>query len=164
MKTSGLLTAGAFTAGVGLTGCSSRQPQGFNFNRLGKGDGLKLSYQPYELELRHVFTVSSYSRKTTPGVQIRIDYEGFTGYGEASMPPYLGESIEETWVFEDSHVAIMTADKTGFKTVGIYDKCNYGFDEIKKIATECVFENETLEHGERVGLALLCASKNLKRQ
>ena len=23
------------------------------------------------------------------------------------------------------------------------------------------FENETLEHGERVGLALLCASKNL---
>ena len=99
LKTSGLLTAGAFTAGVGLTGCSSRQPQGFNFNRLGKGDGLKLSFQPYELELRHVFTVSSYSRKTTPGVQIHIDYEGYTGYGEASMPPYLGQTVESVCSF-----------------------------------------------------------------
>lgn len=89
-KTTGLLAAGAETAG--MSGCSSGKPQGFNFNRLGKGDGLKLSFEPYELELRHVFTVSSYSRKTTPGVQVRIDYEGFTGYGEASMPPYLGHA------------------------------------------------------------------------
>jgi L-alanine-DL-glutamate epimerase-like enolase superfamily enzyme len=27
-------------------------------------------------------------------VQVRIDYEGFTGYGEASMPPYLGQTVE----------------------------------------------------------------------
>ena len=46
LKTSGLLTAGAVAVGAGLTGCSSGQPQGFNFNRLGKGDGLKLSFQP----------------------------------------------------------------------------------------------------------------------
>ena len=58
---------------------------------------------------------------------------------------HLGTKKEDTWVFEDSHVAIVTANKAGFKTVGIYDKCNYGFDEIKKIATECVLENETLE-------------------
>lgn len=67
---------------------------GFNFNKLGTGAGLKLSFEPYELQLRHTFTVSSYSRKTTPGVQVRIDYEGFTGYGEASMPPYLGQSVK----------------------------------------------------------------------
>lgn len=60
---------------------------------------MKLSFEPYELQLRHTFTVSSYSRKTTPGVQVRIDYEGFTGYGEASMPPYLGQTVESVTTF-----------------------------------------------------------------
>ena len=58
-----------------------------------------LSFEPYELQLRHVFTVSSYSRRTTPGVQVRIDYDGITGYGEASMPPYLGQSVETVMAF-----------------------------------------------------------------
>lgn len=60
---------------------------------------LRMSFEPYELQLRHVFTVSSYSRKTTPGVQVRIEYEGITGYGEASMPPYLGQSVETVTAF-----------------------------------------------------------------
>ena len=96
IKTTVLGAAGALAAGSGLVGCGSGAPsmEGFNFNRLGTGAGLKLSFEPYELQLRHTFTVSSYSRKTTPGVQVRIDYEGFTGYGEASMPPYLGQTVE----------------------------------------------------------------------
>lgn len=60
---------------------------------------MKLSFSPYELELRHTFTVASYSRKTTPGVQVRIDYDGFTAYGEASMPPYLGHTVESVCAF-----------------------------------------------------------------
>ena len=65
-----------------VSGCSSEcSPERFNFNRLGLGKGLRMSFEPYELQLRHTFTFSSYSRKTTPGVQVRIDYEGFTGYG-----------------------------------------------------------------------------------
>ena len=60
---------------------------------------MKLSFRPYELELAHTFTVSSYSRKSTPGVQVQIDYEGVTGYGEASMPPYLGQSVESVTAF-----------------------------------------------------------------
>lgn len=63
------------------------------------GGKMQLSFFPYELQLRHTFTVSSYSRKTTPGVQVQIDYEGFTGYGEASMPPYLGQSVETVCSF-----------------------------------------------------------------
>ena len=55
---------------------------------------MKLKFYPYELQLQHTFTVSSYSRTTTPGVQVEIDYQGFTGYGEASMPPYLGQSVD----------------------------------------------------------------------
>jgi L-alanine-DL-glutamate epimerase-like enolase superfamily enzyme len=59
------------------------------------GNGkMKLSYRPYELQLRHTFTVAGNSRNTTPVVLTEIQYEGITGYGEASMPPYLGESQE----------------------------------------------------------------------
>ena len=97
LKTAALGTAAAGLAGTGLIcGCGMGESSGkrFNFNKLGTGTGLKLTFQPYELQLRHTFTVASYSRKTTPGVQVRIDYEGFTGFGEASMPPYLGQSTE----------------------------------------------------------------------
>ena len=98
IKTAGLVTAGAACTGLG--GCN-REPasKGFNFNKLGTGSGLRLSFEPYELQLRHTFTVSSHSRKTTPDVQVKLEYEGFTGYGEASMPPYLGQSVETVCAF-----------------------------------------------------------------
>jgi len=54
--------------------------------------GLQLNFEPYELQLRHVFTLASGSRSTTPVMLTTISYNGITGYGEASMPPYLGES------------------------------------------------------------------------
>lgn len=57
---------------------------------------------------------------------------------------HLGTKPEETCVFEDSHIAIYTASKIGMKTVGIYDKYNYGQDEIKKIASEYIADGETL--------------------
>lgn len=53
---------------------------------------MTLRYRPYTLELRHVFTIANSSRTTTPVVLTEIEYDGVTGYGEASMPPYLGES------------------------------------------------------------------------
>jgi L-alanine-DL-glutamate epimerase-like enolase superfamily enzyme len=97
LKTAALGTVAAGTSAIGgglLTGCKADKPEIFNFNKLGTGGGMKLSFEPYELQLRHTFTVSSCSRKTTPDVQVRLEYEGFTGYGEASMPPYLGQSVE----------------------------------------------------------------------
>ena len=51
-----------------------------------------LRFRPYTLELRYVFTVAAASRSTTPVVLTELEYEGLFGYGEASMPPYLGES------------------------------------------------------------------------
>ena len=60
---------------------------------------MKLRFYPYELQLQHTFTVSSYSRNTTPDVQVEIDYQGYTGYGEASMPPYLGQSVDTVTAF-----------------------------------------------------------------
>lgn len=60
---------------------------------------MKLKFYPVTLELKHTFTVSSYSRKTTPIVLTEIEHEGIIGYGEASMPPYLGESHESVMKF-----------------------------------------------------------------
>jgi L-alanine-DL-glutamate epimerase-like enolase superfamily enzyme len=55
---------------------------------------LKLTYKPYTLELIHPFTLASFSRKETPIVLTEIEYGGEVGYGEASLPQYLGESQE----------------------------------------------------------------------
>ena len=53
---------------------------------------MKLTWTPYDLQLRHTFTISGFSRTTTPVVLTRIEYDGLVGYGEASLPPYLGET------------------------------------------------------------------------
>ena len=53
---------------------------------------MKLSWTPYDLQLKHVFTISGFSRKSTPVVLTKIEYDGLVGYGEASLPPYLGET------------------------------------------------------------------------
>jgi len=79
-------------AGLALTGC-----KGFTPRR--SGGPLKMTFFPYELQLRHTFTVASYSRTVTPDVQVEITWEGVTGYGEASMPPYLGQSVESVCNF-----------------------------------------------------------------
>jgi L-Ala-D/L-Glu epimerase / N-acetyl-D-glutamate racemase len=60
---------------------------------------MKLSYRPYTLELRHVFTIATSSRSTTPVMLTEIECDGVIGYGEASMPPYLGESQESAAAF-----------------------------------------------------------------
>jgi len=60
---------------------------------------MKLTYRPYTLELKHTFTIATNSRTTTPVVLTEIEHEGITGYGEASMPPYLGESHETVTAF-----------------------------------------------------------------
>ena len=64
--------------------------------------GLQLSFEPFELKLRHTFTVAGNSRTTTPVVLTRIKFDGKTGYGESSMPPYLGESHESVLKFLNS--------------------------------------------------------------
>ncbi|MCX6320885.1 MAG: dipeptide epimerase [Bacteroidia bacterium] len=59
-----------------------------------KSSGMILRFKPYELHLKHVFTLASGSRNTTPIMLTEIEFENIVGYGEASMPPYLGESHE----------------------------------------------------------------------
>lgn len=61
-------------------------------SKSGRASRMQFRYRPYELQLKHVFTLASGSRSTTPVMLTEIEYEGVVGYGEASMPPYLGES------------------------------------------------------------------------
>lgn len=104
IKTTGLAAAGSgLILGTGglVTGCSVKDRSG-DIPRAGKGRGparMKLTFEPYELQLRHTFTVAAYSRTTTPDVQVKIEYDGFTGHGEASMPPYLGQTVESVCNF-----------------------------------------------------------------
>lgn len=108
MKRRDFLKKGALAAaGAGLLCSGTTLAKGLeltddhksvNFNVNGKAR-MHLSFEPYELKLKHVFTVSSFSRSTTPDVQVRIDYDGYTGYGEASMPPYLGQTVESVCSF-----------------------------------------------------------------
>jgi len=55
---------------------------------------MELTYQPFELQLKHTFTIAKFSRTSTPIMLLQIAHEGFIGYGEASMVPYMGESFQ----------------------------------------------------------------------
>ena len=57
---------------------------------------------------------------------------------------FLGTEKDATWIFEDSLVAVDTAAKAGFPTVGIYDKYNEGSENLKDMATHFVADGETL--------------------
>ena len=93
LKTSALAAAGVTIAGCSGGPALSALSGGFS------GGPLHLRFFPYELQLRHSFTVASYSRTVTPDVQVEIRWEGLSGYGEASMPPYLGQSVASVSAF-----------------------------------------------------------------
>ena len=58
---------------------------------------------------------------------------------------YLGTSVEDTWVFEDSLVALKTAKKLGMPVVGIYDAYNFGHEEMQEIADYYIADGEGLD-------------------
>jgi len=60
---------------------------------------LKLVFKPYDLRLNHVFRISRGARTSTPLVLTKLSYEGVDGFGEASMPPLYGESIDSACAF-----------------------------------------------------------------
>ena len=51
---------------------------------------------------------------------------------------FLGTPHEETWVFEDSVLAIETAKKADFHVVGVYDPLTFGQDRSKELSDEYI--------------------------
>ncbi len=60
---------------------------------------MQFRFYPYTLELKHAFTVAVNTRTTTAVMMVEVENDGIIGYGEASMPPYLGESHETAKAF-----------------------------------------------------------------
>ena len=107
-RNSSLLLMGSLLVPVAGSSCSesrmksanSKIPGGKNSDRNINNTGkLALSFVPYELQLKHAFTLATSSRTTTPVMITKLEYDGYSGYGEASMPPYLGESYKTAGEF-----------------------------------------------------------------
>jgi L-alanine-DL-glutamate epimerase-like enolase superfamily enzyme len=99
IKTAGLLTGGVLLGGTAIT---CRQTDRGMGKTIPVKSGLILRFKPYTLQLKHTFTLATSSRTTTPVMLTEIEYQGLTGFGEASMPPYLGESHETATKFLSS--------------------------------------------------------------
>ena len=101
LKTSGAgLLATSSLMSIPMLGCGEA-PNVNTKTALGSGH-LILRFKPYELKLKHSFNLAKSSRTTTPDVQVELEYDGIIGYGEASMPPYLGESVDSVTKFLSS--------------------------------------------------------------
>lgn len=96
IRNTGLVAATGILAGTSAcTGLVDDKKQ----TAKGSHGKMKLRFKPYELQLKHTFTIASNSRDTTPVMLTEIEYDGLVGYGEAAMPPYLGESHDTATKF-----------------------------------------------------------------
>ncbi len=58
-----------------------------------------LKFYPYDLKFSEVFAVSSNARTSTEVIYVELGFDGKTGYGEASFPPYMKERREDNLVY-----------------------------------------------------------------
>lgn len=58
-----------------------------------------LRFRSHPLALRHAFGIASNTRTSTPAMLVELEHDGIVGYGEASMPPYLGETPDTAAAF-----------------------------------------------------------------
>jgi L-alanine-DL-glutamate epimerase-like enolase superfamily enzyme len=75
---------------------------------------LKLSYTPYSLKFKHPFGLAYGTRTTTEVVYVQIESDGLVGYGEAALPPYLGETQASVIAFLNKAAAILKGYKLPF--------------------------------------------------
>ncbi len=54
---------------------------------------IRIQAKPFELMLKYPFSISGYSRESTPLMLLEIELDGLIGLGEASMVPYHGENL-----------------------------------------------------------------------
>ena len=74
-----------------------------------------LRHRPYTLRLRHAFGIASNTRTSTPATLVELEHDGVTGFGEASMPPYLGETQTGAAAFLDRAAAVLAAARDPFQ-------------------------------------------------
>ncbi|MEN9919155.1 MAG: hypothetical protein RL662_1591 [Bacteroidota bacterium] len=84
---------------------------------------LNLSYRPYDLQLKYPFATSNYRRTSTPIVLIELEYDGIVGYGEASLPQYLGETQSSVSSFLNKLNLAQFSDPTDIESILEYVDC-----------------------------------------
>jgi len=60
---------------------------------------MTITFRAFELKLRFPFRISGFSRLGTPIMLVEINYQNVTGLGEASMVPYMGETVQSATEF-----------------------------------------------------------------
>ena len=85
LKSAGLLTAAATVINPVDIFASAQKGK-----KAAGSKKMELTWIPYDAKMKHTFTIANSSRTHTPLVLTKITYDGYEGYGEASMPPYLG--------------------------------------------------------------------------
>lgn len=110
---------------------------------------MELTYQPFELQLKHTFTIAKFSRTSTPVILLQIAHEGYTGYGEASMVPYMSETYETAFEF------LKKVDTAQFKYP-------FDFDEIMSYLDSIAPGNTAIKAG--IDIALHDLEGKIKRQ
>lgn len=69
---------------------------------------MKLTYQPHTLYFKRPFKIAHGTRSSTAIVITQLEYEGRIGFGEACMPPYLGETHETVLLFLSKAVKLLS--------------------------------------------------------
>lgn len=87
-----LKSAGLITAAAAILNPFEVFAQTSKLQKGASSKKMQLTFRAFDAQMRHVFTIANSSRTTTPIVLTEITYDGYTGYGEAAMPPYLGET------------------------------------------------------------------------
>jgi len=80
---------------------------------------MDLSFMPVTLEFKRPFKIAAGTRSTTPVVFTNITFHGLVGYGEASMPPYLGEDHQTVMSFLNKAKKVIAHHKDPFDIEGI---------------------------------------------
>lgn len=91
-------------------------PPGLIFAPTFSGNILKITCTPYQLNLQYPFRLATGTRSHTDIVIVAITSGGHTGYGEASLPPYLSENTESVLRF------ISTVDRKYLKVIANLDE------------------------------------------
>ena len=89
---------------------------------------MKLSFIPHHLKFKRPFSIAHGSRDSTAVVFTRLEHDGICGYGEASMPPYLGEDHKTVLSFLSKAVIVLK----NFKPDDVLEIILSEIDQIEK--------------------------------
>lgn len=83
---------------------------------------MKLTFTPYTLYFKRPFRIAHGVRSSTPIVLTQLEHEGIIGYGEASMPPYLGETHFTVLSFLKTAAELLFANQNPFSIETILEE------------------------------------------